>query len=204
VAKAWSVPQINPSASLAENARRILAVRIGEYYSYAPIVDDERQMEALHNLRIAAKRLRYTLELFRSVFGEIGERLIDQVKEIQELLGQLHDHDVRIALIEDELAKLAVEQTAALGRTLASSPTSAHEAIATAALRPPPDDPRRGLLALLGRQYTSRHDVFERFHKRWQEFAAQGMRAELVRLSAMPLPVCEDQQQAETSHPEAM
>jgi hypothetical protein len=187
MARAWPVPGIDPNASLADNARQILRVRIAEYYSYAPIVDDERQMTALHNLRISAKRLRYTLELFRSVFGELGEAEIERVKTIQELLGQLHDHDVRIALIEDELAILAVEQTVALGRTLAESPTSAHEAIATAALRPPPDDPRRGLLALLGRQYTSRHQTYIDFYEHWQRFAADGMRSNLVELSAMPL-----------------
>jgi hypothetical protein len=187
MAKAWPVPAIDPNASLAENSRQILRVRTAEYFSYAPIVDDERQTTALHNLRISAKRLRYTLELFRSVFGEKGEAEIERVKSIQELLGQLHDHDVRIALIEDELAILAVEQTVALGRTLAESPTSAHESIATAALRPPPDDPRRGLLALLGRQYTSRHETYLDFYDHWQRFAADGLRSHLVELSATPL-----------------
>lgn len=187
MAKAWNVPGVAPDSSLRENARRILGVRIAEFYSYEPVIDDERAIEAHHNHRIAAKRLRYTLELFRAVFGELGETQIERVKEIQELLGQLHDHDVRIALIEDELAKVAVEQTAALGRTLASSPTSAHEAIATAALRPPPDDPRRGLLALLGRQYTSRHATYLAFRDRWSALQEEGMRADLVGLSAMPL-----------------
>jgi hypothetical protein len=188
MAKAWPVGKLNPSATLAENARQILRVRIAEYYSYSPIVAEERQTEALHNLRISAKRLRYTLELFRAVFGETGEQEIERVREIQELLGQLHDHDVRIALIEDELAGLAVEQTAALGRALAAAPTNAHESIATSALRPPPNDPRRGLLALLGRQYTSRHNIHTAFHLRWNQFAQEGMRASLVSLSALPLP----------------
>ena len=58
----------------------------------------ETATEELHNLRISAKRLRYTLELFRAVFGESGERQIERVKAIQEELGNLHDADVRIAL----------------------------------------------------------------------------------------------------------
>jgi hypothetical protein len=192
MAKAWPVSGIDATATLAENARRILGVRIAEFYSYDVVVDDEGEIEAHHNHRIAAKRLRYTLELFRAVFGELGEAQIVRVKEIQERLGQLHDHDVRIGLIEDELAKLAVEQAAALGRTLAASPTSSHEAIATAALRPPPDDPRRGLLALLGRQYTSRHQIFLTFQERWRALNSEGMRADLVSLSAMPLTTASD------------
>jgi hypothetical protein len=183
MSKAWPVSGIDPSATLAENARRILSVRIAEYYSYEPIVDNERAIEELHALRISAKRLRYTLELFRVVFAEPGECEIERVRDIQELLGQLHDHDVRIALIEDELNKLAVEQTAALGRSLALAPSSTHSALTAAALRPPPDDPRRGLLALLGRQYSSRHDVYVAFHQQWLRNHDEGMRAALVALS---------------------
>ena len=50
---------------LGDNARRILAVRVAEFYSWEPIVDDDARIEQLHQLRISAKRLRYTLELFR-------------------------------------------------------------------------------------------------------------------------------------------
>jgi hypothetical protein len=151
-------------------------------------VPDETAIEELHNLRIAAKRLRYTLELFRAVFGESGERQIERVKAIQEELGNLHDADVRIALIQDELTSLGAEQTAALGKTLAAAPLSAHQAIASTALRPPPDDPRRGLVALLGREYGARKRSYEAFRTLWEGFAAEGMRRELVGLSAMALP----------------
>jgi len=135
-------------------------------------------------MRISAKRLRYTLELFRAVFGEQGETAIDRVKAIQEELGNLHDADVRIALIQEELTSLASEQVCEIGRSLAAAPPAAHASIATAALRPPPDDPRRGLLTLLGRQYTARHEWFLRFNELWRQFDAEGMRADLVAMSS--------------------
>jgi hypothetical protein len=188
MSRAWPVEGIVPEASLATNARRILAVRIAEFYSYAPIVVLETATEELHNLRIAAKRLRYTLELFRRVFGERGEQQIERVKAIQEELGNLHDADVRIALILDELASLGVEQTAELGKSLAATPVSSHQAITAAALRPPPDDPRRGVVALLGREYIVRKQAYDAFLALWQRGLRDGMRQELVHLSAMPLP----------------
>lgn len=188
MSRAWPVEGIAPEGTLAENARRILAVRIAEFYSYAPIVSDETATEELHNLRIAAKRLRYTLELFRAVFGEVGERQIERVKAIQEELGNLHDADVRIALIRDELTTLGVEQTADLGKTLAAAPISAHPAITATALRPPPDDPRRGLVALLGREYGARKRSYDAFWATWDKFGREGMRRELVMLSALALP----------------
>jgi hypothetical protein len=187
VSKAWPVDGIEPRATLAENARKILAVRVGEFFSYAPAVHDPRAGQELHDLRIAAKRLRYTLELFLPVFGEVGERNIERIRAIQEALGDYHDHDVRIALIERELAELAVEQSAELARLFAAAPTVRHHAIAAAALRPPPDDPRAGLLALLGRQYASRSDTRQRFEQLWRQYLENGMRAELVALSSRPL-----------------
>jgi hypothetical protein len=188
VSRAWPVEGIEPEETLGENARRILAVRIAEFYSYAPIAGNEAATEELHDLRIAAKRLRYTLELFRAVFGEIGERTIERVKAIQEELGNLHDADVRIALIQDELTKLGAEQTVTLGKTLATAPLASHQAITASALRPPPDDPRRGLLALLGRVFSARKRSYDAFYSLWTTYAHEGMRQELVMLSAMALP----------------
>jgi CHAD domain len=187
VSRAWPVEGIEPEATLAENARRILAVKIAELYSYAPAVPVEAASEALHDMRIAAKRLRYTLELFRAVFGEVGERQIERVKALQEELGTLHDLDVRIALVEEELARQAAVQAAAVSRELAGAEAEEHAAITAAALRPPPDDPRRGLIALLGRQHAARRERYRSFVALWERTNAEGMRGELVGLSATPV-----------------
>jgi len=185
--RAWPVDDVDPDASLATNARRILAVRMAEFYSYTPVILLEEADEALHDLRISAKRLRYTLELFRAVFGDRGERQIERVKAIQEELGGLHDHDVRIALVEAELAQQAVAETTKIGAAFASAPKGTHAAITASALRPPPDDPRRGLLALLGREHDARRQRYLVFRQRWEEIDQAGMRAELAALSATPL-----------------
>ncbi|MGH2531773.1 MAG: CHAD domain-containing protein [Thermomicrobiales bacterium] len=199
MSRAWPVKRLDPNATLADNARRILAVRVAEFYSYAPVVADESAIDELHDLRIAAKRLRYTLELFRSVFGETGERQIVRVKAIQEDLGQLHDFDVRIALIEEELRVLVAEQLDELHHALATAPVDDHRATITSALRPPPDDPRRGLLALLGRQHTARRERYRAFLTTWQQRQTDGMRRELVGLSSYPVPTQSDALVQETA-----
>ena len=187
MSRAWPVDGLDPDAPLATNARRILAVKMAEFYSYAPVIPLVEASEALHDLRIAAKRLRYTLELFRAVFAERGEAQIERVKALQEELGALHDHDVRIALIGDELTRLAANQTAAIGAALATAPAANHAAITTSAMRPPPDDPRRGLIAFLGRQHVARRQRYRAFRDLWDRFAAEGMRADLAALSSSPL-----------------
>jgi hypothetical protein len=181
--RAWPVEDIDPDGSVLENARRVLAVRTAEFYSYAPIVNHPELSEALHNLRIAAKRLRYTLELFRPQFGELGERQVERVKAVQEALGILHDHDVRIALIGDELSRLMLEQSHELRTAIAGASADELAAIAAAALRPPPDDPRRGLIALLGREHAARRAAYAGFRDIWSRNAEERMRNELVALS---------------------
>ncbi|MEZ4498169.1 MAG: CHAD domain-containing protein [Thermomicrobiales bacterium] len=61
---------------------------------------DERAGCCCTNCASPLKRLRYTLEMFTGVFGAIGDLQIERVKAIQESLGELHDCDVRIQLIE--------------------------------------------------------------------------------------------------------
>jgi hypothetical protein len=188
VSRAWAVEDIDPDAPVIDNARRVLAVRIAEFYSFEPIVSHPELSAALHDMRISAKRLRYTLELFRPQFGKAGERQIERVKAIQELLGTLHDHDVRIDLIGDELSQLMVEQSRQTRTDIAEASADELTDIAAAALRPPPDDPRRGLIALLGREHAARRATYAQFRELWDTYAGDGMRRDLVTLSVKPLP----------------
>ena len=95
---------------------------------------------------------------------------------------------MRIALIEDELRVLAVEQSDALNDALAGAESTALPAIAAAAFRPPPDDPRRGLVHLLSRQYAARAKLLQECRTLWRSQRDDGMRAELVCLSSIPIP----------------
>ena len=189
MSRAWPVPDVDPNGSLEENARRILAVKMGEFYSYAPIVHTESAVEPLHDLRIAAKRLRYTLELFRVVFGAEGEQQIARVKAIQEALGQLHDHDVLIALIEDELKTLGPESGIGRFPTEDRMPRGAGggEARALGLAPRTATDPTVGLRALLHRRRAGRTAHYHAFVALWDRVAAEGMRADLAALSASPI-----------------
>ena len=187
MSRAWPVNDVDPDEPVIDNARRVLAVRIAEFYSFQPIVSHPELSEALHDMRISAKRLRYTLELFRSQFGKAGERQIERVKAIQELLGALHDHDVRIDLIGEELSQLMVEQSRKTRSDIADASPNELAAIAAAALRPPPDDPRRGLIALLGREHVGRRAAYAQFRELWDTYSGDGMRRDLVELSVTPL-----------------
>jgi CHAD domain-containing protein len=60
----------------------------------APGLAAPEQQKRHHAMRIAAKRLRYTLELARPVYSGNLAEILDSVKRVQTLLGEIHDCDV--------------------------------------------------------------------------------------------------------------
>jgi len=58
-----------------------------------------------HKLRIGVKKLRYDAELLEPAFGEVTGALLQALQPLQETLGDLHDRDVRLPLIERFLVR---------------------------------------------------------------------------------------------------
>ena len=97
--KAQRVAGLDPELTLAEAARRIVAVRTAELYAFVPEALGENATSAMHDMRIAAKRLRYLLELVGFCFGEVGEEARARARELQDVLGEIHDCDVMLERI---------------------------------------------------------------------------------------------------------
>jgi CHAD domain-containing protein len=64
----------------------------------------------LHALRIEFKKFRYTLEYFREILGERANQAIDELKQLQDHLGELHDADVACQLVRGFLKEWDEEQ----------------------------------------------------------------------------------------------
>jgi CHAD domain-containing protein len=63
----------------------------------------EVPLSRYHQLRIASKELRYALEYFREILGPTAKSLIDAVKGLQDLLGDVNDAVVACNLLRDYL-----------------------------------------------------------------------------------------------------
>jgi CHAD domain-containing protein len=99
--KARAVDGLDPHASLADNARLIMRVRTDELYSFIPAALDEGDVTALHDMRIAAKRLRYVLELVGFCFGPYADRARAHARDLHSLIGEIHDCDVLLPRLEE-------------------------------------------------------------------------------------------------------
>jgi CHAD domain-containing protein len=107
--KAREVKGLDPQAPLRPNAACIVATRLAELLSLSGPALDPAAAEAQHDLRIAAKRLRYVLEVAGPCFGPEAEAACKAAKEMQGVLGEIHDCDVmlpRAAGIESLLTLL--------------------------------------------------------------------------------------------------
>ncbi len=85
---------------------------------------DEPPPEALHRLRIAAKKLRYLLEFFRSLYPtERVDPRITELKGLQDVLGELNDRQIQrahLAVFTRKLEGTADADTLAAMRDLGS------------------------------------------------------------------------------------
>ncbi len=99
MAKAKTITGLDPRAPTGKNARIIARVRLEEMYNWGRYVDNPYNIRELHDLRIGAKRLRYTLEIFEEVLPEASKSIVKELTQIQDELGALHDSDVMIALL---------------------------------------------------------------------------------------------------------
>jgi hypothetical protein len=112
--KARKVRGLDPAAPVDHNLRRIVAVRLDELRSFGEAARDPGDVEALHDMRIAAKRLRYVLEMGEPVLGTPARRGAKEARRLQDLLGEIHDCDEGVPRVLRHLERLRAEDALAL------------------------------------------------------------------------------------------
>jgi CHAD domain-containing protein/inorganic triphosphatase YgiF len=82
----------------------ILYAHLADVDAYSEWVDGLFiPVDRMHRLRIAAKGFRYTLEFFESVLGDDAKIMIDELTNLQDHQGDLHDAIVDIDLLNSFL-----------------------------------------------------------------------------------------------------
>ena len=193
MAKARAIAGLDEQALTSTNARIIARTRLEEMEEWGRYAHESQRSDELHNLRIAAKRLRYTLEIFADVLPEESSSVIEEVTQIQEELGALHDSDVMIALLIlclEQQARSntkghpigkhaqAVEAQQKAGKHLVSNLDlvthllDAHTA--------PIQEQRNGLERLLHDTQQQRQEQYSVFREHWDALQERGFRHEVI------------------------
>ena len=98
MAKARPIPGLDAQDSYALAAAKVVAVRAGEVVEHSAGVLDVSDIEAVHRMRVATRRLRAALEVFEPCFARKRyRRALKEVKRLADALGERRDRDVAIA-----------------------------------------------------------------------------------------------------------
>ena len=101
MAKAGDI-EVDPFEPYALAAARIVRHRADELFEHAENVLDTSDIERVHDMRVASRRLRAVLEIFEPCFpqGDFKTVLRD-VKALADALGERRDPDVHIEDMEE-------------------------------------------------------------------------------------------------------
>ena len=89
-------------------AAQVVSVRADELLEHSEGVLDTTDIERLHDMRVASRRLRAAMEVFEPCFSRKRFRAaLREVKAIADALGERRDRDVSIIALETFAAALA-------------------------------------------------------------------------------------------------
>lgn len=173
--KARKVKDLDPAGTLADNVECIVRVRVDELFSFVPRALDPAEVQALHDMRIAAKRLRYILELTAPFFGPYAASATKQARDLQDVIGEIHDCDVLLPWLQARLDAVQVGDAAVVRALAGAAADLAPEHSAHA----PQRRDYEGIVLFAVHLRARRDLLFRRFIARWRRLERAGFRERL-------------------------
>ena len=100
MARSREVPGLDCEEKFALAGARVVEVRSAEVFEHAPGVLDLDDVERVHDMRVASRRLRAALEVFGPCFPrKRHRRALKRVKALADALGERRDRDVSIEFL---------------------------------------------------------------------------------------------------------
>jgi inorganic triphosphatase YgiF len=152
MAKAREIPGLDARMSFAEAAAATVAVRAEELFEQSENVLDITDIERVHDMRVASRRLRAVLEIYAPCFPAAEFKpILREVKDLADALGARRDPDVlldQLAKLESSLPKANIPGVEAFAAPIHDEQARGNELLA-AALEHAERTDLRGRLALL-------------------------------------------------------
>jgi CHAD domain-containing protein len=152
MAKAREIPGLHAGMPFAEAACATVAVRAEELFEQSENVLDTQDIERVHDMRVASRRLRAVLEIYAVCFPpEQFKPLLKEVKTLADALGERRDPDVllhRLTAVEGELPRTDARGIEAFAAPVREEQRRGNELLAEALAEAERTDLRRRLAAL--------------------------------------------------------
>src|SRR4051812_2907911 len=152
MAKARDVP-LDAGEPFAAAAARVVAVRADEVFEHADGVLDTDDIERVHDMRVATRRLRAVLEVFAPCFDHALHRdVLGDVKALADALGARRDPDVQLEDLDEFAAAVPEPDLAGVdvfAQRLRVEQAQGNQVLAAALLAAQESDLRGRLAALV-------------------------------------------------------
>ena len=159
-AGARKIPKDQPTPDqVRELAPILIYTRLAAVRAYAPFMDDA-PIERFHALRIEFKKLRYTVEYFQEPLGKNAKDVINDLKKLQDHLGDLNDAQVATQLVSQFIEAWEAQQN--------DLPVNERQNI-------------EAVVNYLAYRYAERHQLMVTFRPAWRLFQRPGFRRNLAR-----------------------
>jgi CHAD domain-containing protein len=107
MAKPRDIPDLHFDDAFAAAAAKVVAVRAQELAEQSHNVLDTSDIERVHDMRVATRRLRAVLEIFAPCFPKREHaEILSEVKALADALGERRDPDVHIAALDTFAAEV--------------------------------------------------------------------------------------------------
>ena len=121
MAKARPIPELGAAITFRAAAAHAVETRALEVFEHSEGVLDTGDIERVHDMRVATRRLRAAMEIFAGCFPRKEyKRVLSDVKALADALGRRRDPDVHIDELERIAAALTREDAAGI-RSLADA-----------------------------------------------------------------------------------
>ena len=125
MAKPWKILALNPEDSLKKSVHKIALTRFQETFSYEAGTLKGTDPEALHDMRVAARRLQAVLRIFRVCFSKKKFKKYDaRLKSLIHSLGVVREHDVFLESLKDHKKNLQTRDCAIVDLLIARETTA--------------------------------------------------------------------------------
>lgn len=106
----WIIQELKNSKQLKKTADKILLNRIDSLLKYSYSYLEYQTVESLHDVRIALRRVRYSMELFFNCYDEkIFLRFYKDIQDLQDSSGSVRDVDISIGNINNTIQESEID-----------------------------------------------------------------------------------------------
>jgi CHAD domain-containing protein len=161
MAKAREIPGLHGDMTYAQAATLTVRVRAAEVFEHSSGVLDVGDIERVHDMRVATRRLRAVLEVYAPCFDKHElQPVLDEVKDLADALGARRDPDVELQALEQFAASVGPDERAGIELFIARTRAEQADGNArlTAALARCEADDLRGRLQALAASLEPVHE----------------------------------------------